>query len=185
MVSFRPPKRRHLLGMVLMLLGIVASFFAADPRNPDPVLKPWAHQLSEEVNTVYLIAGIGSLLLAAWRNKDRALAVRTLATIGTETVLYLVAKGVTWFGFHILSRPSGTDGGFPSGHTAAAAVVAWLLSERFGARWSPVFYAVASAIAWSRVADGAHYPYQVLAGSVLGFGVAWILGNAPSPPPQE
>ncbi len=165
--------------MVLMLIGIVASFFAADPRTPDLALKPWAHHFSEEINTVFLTLGLGSLLYAAWRTKDRALAVRTFATVGTETALYMIAKGVTWFGFGTLPRPSGTDGGFPSGHTAAAVVVAWLLSERFGAKWSPVVYAVASAIAWSRIADGAHYPYQVLAGAVLGFGVAWVLGTEP------
>ena len=116
--------------MLLVLLGVTASFFAADPRTPNMRLKPLAHHFSEEVNTVFLVLGIGSLLYAAWRNRDRALAVRTLATVGAETGLYMAAKGVTWFGFGVLSRPSGTDGGFPSGHTACAVVVAWLLSER-------------------------------------------------------
>lgn len=173
----RFPKRRHLLGMLLLLIGVVFACLAADPRTPDARIKPWAHHVSESVNLLYLVLGIGSLLFVAWRTKDRALAIRTLSTVGAETGLYMVAKGVTWYGFGVLSRPSGSDGGFPSGHTAAAVVVAWLLSEQFGAKWSPVFYMVAAAIAWSRVTDGAHYPYQVLAGAFLGFGVAWVLGR--------
>ncbi|MBC8134929.1 MAG: phosphatase PAP2 family protein [Fibrella sp.] len=187
MSTFRMPRRRHLIGALILLLGIVFSFLAADPRTPDLTLKPWAHRISEEVNLLFLVLGIGGLLFAAWRKKDRALAVKTLATIGTETGLYLVAKGTTWYGFHLLSRPSGTDGGFPSGHTAAAVVVAWMLSDRFGAAWSPLFYAVAAGIAWSRVTDGAHYAYQVLAGAILGYGVAWVLGGrftTPAAPDQ-
>ena len=177
MSTFRLPRRRHLFGALIVLIGVVFAFLADDPRNPDAVLKPWAHRISEEVNLLFLVLGIGGLLFSAWRRRDRALALRTVATVGTETGLYMFAKGVTWFGFGILSRPSGTDGGFPSGHTAAAVVVAWLLSERFGAAWAPLFYAVAAGIAWSRVTDGAHFAYQVLAGAILGYGVAWVLGG--------
>jgi membrane-associated phospholipid phosphatase len=179
------PRRRHLVGMLILLIGIVFAFLAVDPRTPDPVLKPWAHRISEEVNLLFLVLGIGGLLFTAWRNRDRVLAIKTLATIGTETGLYLVAKGVTWYGFHTLARPSGTDGGFPSGHTAAAVVVAWLLSDRFGAAWSPLFYVIAAGIAWSRVTDGAHYPYQIVGGAMLGFGVAWVLSGRFSRPERE
>lgn len=177
MSTFRLPRRRHRIGALIVLIGIIFAFFAVDPRNPDRLIKPWAHRISEEVNLLFLVLGIGGLLIAAWRGRDRALAIKTVATIGTETGLYLVTKGVTWYGFHILSRPSGSDGGFPSGHTAAAVVVAWMLSDRFGAAWSPLFYAIAAGIAWSRVTDGAHYAYQVLAGALLGFGVAWVLSG--------
>jgi membrane-associated phospholipid phosphatase len=177
MFTLRPPRRRHLFGALILLVGIVFAFLATDPRNPDLAIKPWAHRISEEVNLLFLVLGLGSLLVAAWRKRDRALALKTVATIGTETALYMVTKGITWYGFHVLSRPSGTDGGFPSGHTAAAVVVAWMLSDRFGAAWSPLFYAIAAGIAWSRVTDGAHYAYQVLAGAILGIGVAWVLGG--------
>ncbi|MBC7808982.1 MAG: phosphatase PAP2 family protein [Akkermansiaceae bacterium] len=177
MSTFHMPRRRHLVGALILLIGVIFSFLSVDPRTPNLTLKPWAHRISEEINLLFLVLGIGGLLFTAWRQRDRALALKTVATIGTETGLYLVAKGTTWYGFHILSRPSGTDGGFPSGHTAAAVVVAWLLAERFGAAWAPVFYVIAAGIAWSRVADGAHFAYQVLGGAILGFGVAWVLGG--------
>lgn len=177
----RLPKRRHIVGFFLVLIGVVFAFFAADPRIPDAIVKPWAHFVSKPLHDSFLIGGLAVLLYLAWRSKDRAAAIRIAACIGTETAIFAVTKGVTWFGFGVLSRPSGTDGGFPSGHTAASVVVAWLLSERFGAKWSPVFYGIAAAIGWSRVADGAHFAYQVLGGAVLGFGVSYLLGSDPMP----
>ena len=177
MPSLLPLPRRHLIGMLLVSLGVVAAFLAADPRTPDPALKPLAYFVSVPLHNLFLIGGIGVLLFLAWREKSKALALRVVASVGTETVFFLLAKGVSWFGFHALARPSNGDGGFPSGHTAASVVVAWLLSERFGAGWSPLFYSVAATIAWSRVGDGAHYAYQVLGGAVLGFVVAWVLGG--------
>ena len=172
------PPRRHLLGALIVLVGVVLAFLARDPRAPDLALKPWAHFVSDTLHTVFLGGGIGALLLTAWRTKNPALAIRTAAVMGAETALFEIAKLITWFGLHHLyPRPSGTDGGFPSGHTAANVALAWLLSDRFGARWSPVFYAIAAAVAWSRVGDGAHFAYQVAAGALLGYGVAWAMSG--------
>lgn len=177
MFAFRLPRCRHIVGAIIVLIGVVFAFFTADPRTPDLVIKPTAHFISSPVHTGFLVLGIGSLLFIAWWKKNRALAIRTVAVIGTETALYGVTKAVTWYGMHQWSRPSGSDGGFPSGHTAATVALAWILSEQFGPKWSPLFYAIASAVAWSRVADGAHYGYQVAAGAVLGYVVAWTLSG--------
>jgi membrane-associated phospholipid phosphatase len=183
--ALRLPRSPHLWGMLIVLIGVIFAFLAADPRHPDEALKPIAHFISKPMHDGFLILGIGGLLLLAYLQKNRALAIRTFTVMLTETALFGIAKGITWFGFHILARPSNGDGGFPSGHTAASVALAWLLSEKFGARWSPFFYVIAAAVGWSRVADGAHYAYQVLAGAILGFGVAWTLsGRFVEPEPE-
>jgi len=65
---------------------------------------------------------------------------------------------------------------FPSGHaaTAFAGAVALTYLWRAGA---PLFFLLATAIAFSRVYVGVHYPSDVLAGAALGtvVGLGWVL----------
>jgi membrane-associated phospholipid phosphatase len=66
-------------------------------------------------------------------------------------------------------RPDGWS--FPSGHSAAAFSGAWILSTVWP-RATPIFFALASLVGFSRVYVGAHYPSDVLTGATLGTVVA-------------
>jgi undecaprenyl-diphosphatase len=76
-------------------------------------------------------------------------------------------------GVHLFAAHA-ADAGFPSDHaTAAFAIaVALLLRDR---RWGSGMLALATLLAVGRVALGLHYPTDVLAGAVLGGGVAGLL----------
>jgi undecaprenyl-diphosphatase len=56
---------------------------------------------------------------------------------------------------------------FPSAHAAnsfaMATVVSWRLSK-----FAPLFFLIAAAVAYSRVYVGVHYPFDTIAGAVLG-----------------
>ena len=69
----------------------------------------------------------------------------------------------------------GGNAAFPSGHAtlafATAAALAWLVPR---ARW--VFFAVAGMLAFERVAEGAHYLSDVVAGAGLGV-LSWWLAS--------
>lgn len=56
---------------------------------------------------------------------------------------------------------------FPSGHTAAAVVVATLLSQLVPPLM-PIAYGWAFCVGFSRVYLGVHYPSDIIAGSLLG-----------------
>jgi membrane-associated phospholipid phosphatase len=88
----------------------------------------------------------------------------TKAQVNRQRPGAVIAKVRTLPGGHLRAKA------FPSGHTATAAWVAGALW--FIARLGPmafIFLMLSAAVAWSRVAIGAHWPSDVAVGWMLGF----------------
>ncbi len=75
--------------------------------------------------------------------------------------------------FHSFVRPS-DQFSFPSGHTAAAFVMAGLASH-FYPSLAPILYLWASLVGISRVFLGVHFPTDVLVGAGLGYSVIYYV----------
>ncbi|HKP09743.1 MAG TPA: phosphatase PAP2 family protein [Gaiella sp.] len=74
---------------------------------------------------------------------------------------------------HVLAART-TDPSFPSDHAAAAFAIAFAVLA-FSRRAGIAFLAAAALIALSRVALGMHYPSDILAGALIGFGAATLV----------
>jgi undecaprenyl-diphosphatase len=62
------------------------------------------------------------------------------------------------------------DPSFPSAHAALSFMMATLLSFWFP-RYRILFFLVAAFIGWTRIYLGVHYPTDVIAGGLLGYGL--------------
>ena len=65
------------------------------------------------------------------------------------------------------------DPSFPSGHAVYAFMMATLLSNWFP-RYRIIFFIFAAFIGWTRIYLGLHYPTDVFAGALLGYGITKI-----------
>lgn len=69
-------------------------------------------------------------------------------------------------------RPNGNSYGFPSGHVAFVMSGATFLGERYGWKWGTPAYLAASYVAYVRVDEDHHHWRDVIASTVLAYGVA-------------
>jgi undecaprenyl-diphosphatase len=63
---------------------------------------------------------------------------------------------------------------FPSGHTCGAFLLAGIVASHYPALALPM-YLWASGVGLSRVVLGVHFPTDILAGALLGSGIAWFV----------
>jgi undecaprenyl-diphosphatase len=85
-----------------------------------------------------------------------------------------------------LSRGPGEilDPSFPSAHTLYAFMMAALLATWFPRYWI-LFFTIAALIGWTRIYLGLHYPTDVIAGGLLGYGITRTFLHSLSFPSQD
>jgi membrane-associated phospholipid phosphatase len=167
----------HRIGWILVAVGLIVTVLT--PQFGPGLGKSIGKEISDRAYSpynVYLSLGIIALLYLAYAERSRASFWRVTAIMLTETALHGLIKVITWSGFHLFPRPSGSSGGFPSGHAAAVCALAYLLTERWP-KLAFLWYGIAAIVGWARWASGAHYPYQVVSGAILGLIVAVTLAH--------
>lgn len=187
---------RHWLP-ALFITGGTAAFVATDPQ-----VMPHFRQTSDfhsfdrifsTTATGAAIAVVPAVFYAASLIRkdsyDQGTALFAGEAVVDDVVLMVVTKAITrrqrptelpvagpyndTF-FHSNGSIFGKGTSFPSGHAMMAFSVATIFARRYkDHRWVPyVAYAVAGAIAFSRVTTGAHFPADVFFGSSLGYVIA-------------
>ena len=146
--------------------------------------------LADALVPLYALATVALWLLARPYGNPRwklasasALTAAAVALAVNQVVSHLWARPRPFTDHpdltHVLAART-TDPSFPSDHAAAAFAIAFAvlaLSRRAGA----LFLVAATAIGLSRIALGMHYPSDVLAGALVGFGAATLVTTLGSP----
>lgn len=161
--------RPYCVAAIWFLIAMVASSVFAQDHSRH--IRDIAGPISGLVNTVFLTSGYLLLLLPSlWRRDWREF----ILVAGIGIAMTILAQGLKFTVGHWLPRPSGSPGGFPSGHAMAAFTLAFLIHRRLP-RVGWLAYAVAALITWARVANHDHWFYQVAAGAILGLVVTALI----------
>lgn len=127
-------------------------------------------------------AGPAVLALWLWKGRKRALKVLVVAALAVGSSDFLayhvikpwVARPRPEFSVAavVVRSPNGGRYGFPSNHAANSAAAAAVLSAAYPGL-TLVFAGLAGLVGYSRIYVGAHYPFDVLAGWLLGAALGW------------
>lgn len=139
-----------------------------------------ARLFSGQYYRLFIVFGV--TLMAAFAIRSRSL--RPILGCVLLIVSCLILTNILKYSFH-LGRPprishgvveAGFSPGFPSAHTAFIFGLAWLLALRLPFL-SCAWFGFAVAVGWSRIELQSHYPYQVLAGALLGLALGYWIGE--------
>jgi len=162
------------------LLTLDTTVYQAIEATPTPVIDAPLRRLSNTANHAKLYMAIAAVLFAVGGKKGRRAAVTGMAAVGLNSFVVNVAmkflgnrprpeRGVVRFeeARHV-KMPTSTS--FPSGHSASGFAFAAGVAEAMPALGIPL-RGLATAVAYSRVHSGVHYPGDVVVGSLVGMAV--------------
>ncbi|MGQ9646732.1 MAG: phosphatase PAP2 family protein [Thermodesulfobacteriota bacterium] len=135
---------------------------------------PWVTHLGSHVAVIVFI--ISFFLLIRTRKALRYLLLLYGIQSGVVYGLkFLINRKRPFVFVETLSRLSHGPGeiidpSFPSAHSLYAFMMATLLAARFP-RYRIIFYMAAGFVGWTRIYLGLHFPTDVIAGGVLGYGI--------------
>ncbi|MSW95786.1 MAG: phosphatase PAP2 family protein [Actinobacteria bacterium] len=164
-----------------------AGLYAALAQRRSPRLDVAMRRLSHAADYSRLSLGSAAVLALVGGPRGRSAALQGLAGVGvTATLVNLAVKPLTRRARPDRDRyrvpetrhvrmPISTS--FPSGHTAAAVAFATGAARVWPATGVPLG-ALALAVGYSRVHTGVHYPGDVLAGGLIGAGLALLTSRA-------
>ena len=160
--------------LVVPVLTMLCCTTIATVAKADSFDQDVSQFISTEGTIIYLGTGIVLPLLLDGKNgKNQSL--RVVDSLGTSLLVCEGLKAIT-----DVQRPDSDErDSFPSCHATLAFTVATMQSE-FQPKYTLLWYAGASAIAYSRVNLNRHRLTEVLAGAAIGYGIAKLELNQPN-----
>jgi membrane-associated phospholipid phosphatase len=186
-IARRVPARRQGpaaldLAQALRELGAVdRAVYEAVARTPTGALDAPVRRLSGAADRSRLWLAIAAVVAVAGGRRGRRAALEGVVAIGvTSATVNLGVKPIARrrrperaqpARFEDRHVPMPRSASFPSGHAASAFAFAYAVGRHLPALALPIRL-LATAVAYSRVHTGVHYPGDVVVGSVAGAGTA-------------
>lgn len=171
-------------GLEWSVLHTLNNFLYHHDAVEDPLLVYINASEALFVTTLVLVSlfANGERLGRVWRRAAVAAVLSAgVALVIAKVISELVDRArpfvVDPHGVHLFSGHV-ADPGFPSDHATGAFAVAMAIYLR-DRRWGAVALVLAAILSIGRVAIGVHFPSDVLAGALLGCGVALVLYARP------
>jgi membrane-associated phospholipid phosphatase len=169
-------------------LGAVdRAVYQAVAVTATPQLDDAFRQLSTAANYSRLWLGIAAVIATLGGRRGRRVALEGVLAIGaTSATVNLGIKPLAHrrrperpdpapFEARLVPMPESTS--FPSGHSASAFAFAYTVGRHYPGLAVPIRL-LASAVAYSRVHTGVHYPGDVVLGSIVGAGTSAMVAAA-------
>lgn len=174
--------------VALRELGAVdRAVYQAVAVTPTSHLDDVFRRLSNAANYSRLWLGMAAAIATLGGRRGRRVALESVLAVGaTSATVNLGLKPVARrrrperldpapFEARLVRMPESTS--FPSGHSASAFAFAYTVGRHYPALAVPI-RVLASAVAYSRVHTGVHYPGDVVLGSSIGAGTAAMVAGA-------
>ncbi|MEU8620574.1 phosphatase PAP2 family protein [Streptomyces sp. NPDC048623] len=180
--TVRPPQEDSLRAVLADLRAVDGALYAAVAATPTPTLDRGLRLLSAAADNSKISFAVATALALAGGRARRA----ALAGVGAVTI---ASASANLIGKRLVRRPRPdreaarvtvarhvpmpASASFPSGHTASAVAFATAVGVVLPPAAVPLGI-LASAVGYSRVHTGVHYPGDVAAGAVLGLTAAVV-----------
>lgn len=169
--------REYARGAGQELVALDRAVYAAVHATPSPVIDHAVARLSRAADhsKIWLVAAAGLGLLG--HRARRAAAVGLVSVAVTSSLVNVAVKPLVRRGrpsrmetvrTHVVRMPVSTS--YPSGHAASAFAFSTAVGGAMP-QLDTVLRLTATAVAYSRVHTGVHYPGDVVAGGLVGAGV--------------
>jgi membrane-associated phospholipid phosphatase len=183
--------KKCILSFTLLLSFVFANSQSVDLKLLNKINGPVNAQTDKTWNTisdlnapVCIITPVTIFLVGQFRkdkvfvNKSYEVASSVLiAEVFTFSLKNIISRDRPYVTYpnEIFQKTEADGHSFPSGHTSTAFALATSMTLNFPEWYIIVpFYAYASAIAYSRMYLGVHYPSDVLGGIIVGAGSAYL-----------
>ncbi len=161
------------------------SVYEAVARTSTPALDGPFTWISNAANYGQLWAAIAAVLALTGGPRGRRAAARALLALGVTSITANLAlkqalprrrpERSTVNPTRAARMPASSS--FPSGHTASAFAFATAVTADYPLLSAPLF-GLATAVGYSRVHTGVHYPSDVIAGGIVGCSLATVVCDA-------